>query len=53
MSMATRLVHLVIDASDPARLARFWAEALGWEVASDEPERFRALMAESKGGENK
>ena len=35
------------------RLARFWAEALGWEVASDEPERFRALMAESKGGENK
>jgi predicted enzyme related to lactoylglutathione lyase len=38
VSMATRLVHLVIDAADPARLARFWAEALGWEVASDEPD---------------
>ena len=31
--MPTRLVHLVIDAADPGRLARFWAAALGWEVA--------------------
>ena len=23
--MSTRLVHLVVDATDPARLARFWA----------------------------
>src|SRR5215510_1201927 len=36
--MATRLVHLVIDAADPSRLARFWAAALGWEVAEDEPD---------------
>ena len=37
--MPTRLVHLVIDAADPARLARFWAVALGWEVgASDDKE---------------
>jgi predicted enzyme related to lactoylglutathione lyase len=34
--MATRLVHLVVDAAEPARLARFWAAALGWEVGSDE-----------------
>ena len=34
--MPTRLVHLVVDATDPARLARFWAEALGWEVAAEE-----------------
>jgi predicted enzyme related to lactoylglutathione lyase len=33
----TRLVHLVIDAADPARVARFWAAALGWEVAVEEP----------------
>jgi hypothetical protein len=32
----TRLVHLVIDAADPARLARFWADALGWEVEPEE-----------------
>jgi predicted enzyme related to lactoylglutathione lyase len=31
--VATRLVHLVVDAVEPARLARFWAAALGWEVA--------------------
>ena len=29
-------MHLVIDAADPARLARFWAAALGWEVAAEE-----------------
>jgi Glyoxalase-like domain len=34
----TRLVHLVIDAAQPARLARFWAAALNWETAADEPD---------------
>jgi len=42
----TRLVHLAVDAIQPARLARFWAAALGWEVAAEEeigvwPQRFR------------
>jgi predicted enzyme related to lactoylglutathione lyase len=32
----TRLVHLVIDAADPSRLARFWAAALGWEITAEE-----------------
>jgi Glyoxalase-like domain len=36
--MSTRLVHLVVDANDPSRLAKFWADALGWEVASEEPD---------------
>jgi Glyoxalase-like domain len=36
--MATRLVHLVVDAADPARLARFWAAALDWEIAAGEPD---------------
>ena len=34
--MPTRLVHLAVDAIQPARLARFWAAALGWEVAAEE-----------------
>src|ERR1700750_611801 len=34
--MPTRLVHLVVDAAEPARLARFWAKALGWVVGADE-----------------
>jgi catechol 2,3-dioxygenase-like lactoylglutathione lyase family enzyme len=29
-----RLVSLCLDANDPMRLAQFWAEALGWKVAS-------------------
>ena len=33
--MPTRLVHLVADARDPARLARFWAALLGWEIADE------------------
>jgi catechol 2,3-dioxygenase-like lactoylglutathione lyase family enzyme len=33
--MPTRLVHVVVDASDPAGLARFWAAALGWERADE------------------
>jgi len=36
--MPTRLVHLVIDANDPPALARFWAAALVWEVAAEEPD---------------
>jgi catechol 2,3-dioxygenase-like lactoylglutathione lyase family enzyme len=35
--MPTRLVHLVVDAADPSRLARFWSAALGWEIVEDEP----------------
>ena len=31
--MPTRLVHLVADAHDPGRLARFWSGLLGWEIA--------------------
>ena len=30
--MSTRLVHVVIDAADPEREARFWSEVFGWEV---------------------
>jgi predicted enzyme related to lactoylglutathione lyase len=36
--MPTRLVHLVVDASDPAALARFWAAALDWVVADEAEE---------------
>ncbi len=36
--MPTRLVHLVVDAGDPPRLARFWSAALAWEVAAEEPD---------------
>lgn len=29
--MAARLTEIVVDAADPAALARFWSEVLGWE----------------------
>ena len=36
--MPTRAVHMVVDAANPSGLAAFWAAALGWEVAADEPD---------------
>jgi hypothetical protein len=36
--MATHLAHVVIDARDPKGLARFWADALAWQVLTDEPD---------------
>jgi len=34
--MPTRLVNLVVDAADPAGLARFWAAALDWPITSED-----------------
>ena len=41
--MTCHLVALCIDAVDPARLARFWAGVLGWDIAND-PEDGIALL---------
>ena len=35
--MATRLVQIVVNARDDSALGRFWAEALGWAIDSEEP----------------
>jgi predicted enzyme related to lactoylglutathione lyase len=35
--MSTQLAHVVIDANEPSRLARFWADALGWRIVIEEP----------------
>jgi predicted enzyme related to lactoylglutathione lyase len=36
--MATRLMHLVVDANDLSALARFWAAALRWKITEEEPD---------------
>ncbi|HUZ40553.1 MAG TPA: VOC family protein [Acidimicrobiales bacterium] len=36
--MAIRIQNVSIDCLDPARLAAFWAEALGWRITSVETE---------------
>jgi hypothetical protein len=41
--MPTRMVHMVIDAAEPARVARFWAAALGWEMTAGGPEAANVL----------
>lgn len=35
--MPVRLHHIVVDARDLPALARFWTQALGWEVLSERP----------------
>src|SRR5712691_132690 len=52
--MTSRLVALCFDANDPLRLARFWADALRWEIDDETHEeiglvptddtRFRSLF---------
>ncbi|MFC7546020.1 VOC family protein [Plantactinospora sp. GCM10030261] len=37
--------NLVIDARDPARLARWWAEALRYQVVADEPDEVEIRRA--------
>ncbi len=36
--MASEWVNLVVDANDPARLARWWAEALGYKIIDEHPD---------------
>ena len=36
--MPTRLVELGVDCADPRRVARFWADVLGWEAADETAE---------------
>jgi Glyoxalase-like domain len=35
--MALRLVQIAMNARDDSALGRFWAEALGWTISSEEP----------------
>ena len=34
--MPTRLTHIVVDAADPAALARFWSTALEWPITFED-----------------
>jgi predicted enzyme related to lactoylglutathione lyase len=43
--MSARITAVAIDARDPHRLAAFWAEVLGWEVADSEPDGYVSLRA--------
>jgi len=44
-----RLVSVVVDAAEPARLGRFWADALGWAVTSEEPDGVRVAATDAPG----
>jgi hypothetical protein len=37
--MGSRWSGVVVDSVDPARLARWWAEVLGYRILFEEPER--------------
>ncbi len=46
--MATRLVHVVIDAADPLSQGAFWSQALGWSFHLDR-ENFREVIVSPEG----
>ncbi len=37
-AVAAVLTEVIVDAADPPRLARFWAEVLGWDVVEEDEE---------------
>lgn len=37
--------NLVVDAQDPARLARWWAEALGYQIVNETPDEVEIRRA--------
>jgi predicted enzyme related to lactoylglutathione lyase len=47
--MPSRLLALCFDANDPARLARFWAGVLGWEMAGDPQDGIALLPSDDTG----
>ncbi|MEV0195277.1 VOC family protein [Nonomuraea sp. NPDC050691] len=47
--MTSQLVALCFDASDPLRLARFWAGLLGWETAGDPHDGVTILPTDDTG----
>ena len=47
--MTSHLDALCFDANDPARLARFWAGVLGWEMADDPLDGIALLPSDDTG----
>jgi predicted enzyme related to lactoylglutathione lyase len=47
--MTCQLLALCFDANDPARLARFWAGVLGWEMADDPQDGVAILPGDDTG----
>ena len=44
--MAVTWEQVVVDAHDPARLARWWAEALGYKIVADAPDEVEIRRSE-------
>ncbi|MFL6123545.1 VOC family protein [Actinophytocola sp.] len=49
--MSTRLCNVVVDAADPAALARFWATLLDWQVTHEDAEEVEVTAPPDDGGE--
>ncbi|ROO61697.1 putative enzyme related to lactoylglutathione lyase [Micromonospora sp. Llam0] len=43
--MASQWENLVVDAHDPARLARWWAQALGYQIVHEAPDEVEIRRA--------
>lgn len=46
--MALVWEQIVVDAADPVRLGRWWAELLGWVIVNDSPEEFEIRPGEDQ-----
>ena len=46
--MSLEWEQTIVDAHDPGGLGRWWREALGWVVVSDDPEEFEIRPSEDR-----
>jgi predicted enzyme related to lactoylglutathione lyase len=43
--MALEWEQVIVDATDPVALGRWWQEALGWVIVNDDPEEYEIRPA--------
>jgi glyoxalase superfamily protein len=46
--MALEWEQVIVDATDPVALGRWWADALDWVVVNDDPEEFEIRPARDR-----
>jgi predicted enzyme related to lactoylglutathione lyase len=49
--MTSVLTEICVDCHDPARVAAFWSEVLGWEIQHDDDSTYLWMSASGRPGE--
>lgn len=48
--MTVRIANLCVDAADPAKIAAFWQQVLGWDLEDEDPDEVAVVAPEGSKG---